>query len=67
MTGRLNVECQSEIRAEEGDDLTAQTVRGWLGSVPDGASLTPITVDRGNQRDPWIVLVGLRATWSESR
>lgn len=39
----------------------------FLQDLPAEAVLTPLTVDQGNQRDPWHVLVGLRASWEEQR
>lgn len=63
----INVEMSSEIRTERDGMLLASDVKPWLDRLPDGAVLTQIIEDRGNQRDPWPVLVGLRATWSEVR
>ena len=67
MTERINVECSSSVTAESGDYLDADTVRQWLQSVPNGATLSQIIKDLGNQRDPQPVLIGLRASWSETR
>lgn len=63
----VNVECLAEVQAEEGQPLLAVSVREWLEPLPLGAAITPILHDTGTQRDPDVRLVGLRATWSESR
>jgi len=59
--------CQSEIRANKGETLTAESVQRWIDQVPHDAELAAIQEDRGNQRDPWLVLVGLRATWGDDQ
>lgn len=63
----INITAKSELEAEDPKNLQAHEVREWIRQVPDGATITPITHDFGNQRDPWVVLTGLRATWSEVR
>lgn len=61
------VVCTSEFRAE-GDALTAdRMLTEWITCLPTHAVLAPTTVDKGSQRDPWPVMVGLRATWTEER
>jgi hypothetical protein len=64
----VEVKCTSEFRPEEREPLEAsiELVR-WIGDLPAGAVLAPVTVDVGNQRDPWPVMVGLRANWTETR
>ena len=47
------------------EKVTAAHVREWVADVPDHAEIVPITAERGHQRDPITVLVGLRATWTE--
>lgn len=60
------VQCTAEFRAD--DQLTAdRPLTDWIRDLPPAAALSPITVDKGSQRDPWPVLVGLRATWTEER
>lgn len=60
------VKCRSEFRTDE--QLTASlALTQFITDLPADAVLEPITVDQGNQRDPWPVLVGLRATWEEDR
>lgn len=64
----MNVDCKSSIEANEGRKvLLAADVREWLSELPDGAVLSTITRDFGNQRDPEVRLVGLRASWSETK
>jgi len=65
----MKVECSSKVGGERGDteQLIAADVREWIKSVPDGAVISPISHDKGNQRDPWPVLVGLYARWEEAR
>lgn len=62
----MDVQARAELRAED-ETLFAHEVRAWLEKVPDGASLTPIIKDFGSQRDPDEKLIGLRASWSETR
>ena len=38
-------------------------MREFLDSLPDGVVLSPVTWDKGSQRDPNHVMVGLVATW----
>lgn len=60
------VQCAAEFRAD--DQLTADlSLTSWVRDLPANAALSPITVDKGSQREPWPVLVGLRATWTEER
>lgn len=71
MTG-ATVECVSKIEGAvmSGDregPVFSQNVREWLTNVPDGATITHIVRDFGNQRDPDVRLIGLRASWSETR
>lgn len=64
----VEVKCTSEFRDDEHDALEAsiELVR-WISDLPAGAVLSPITVDKGNQRDPWHVTIGLKANWTEER
>jgi hypothetical protein len=62
------VTCQSQFRAERGEYLTASPAFvSWICDLPKEARLFPVTTDVGSQRDPMVVLVGLNATWTESR
>lgn len=61
------VKCSAEYRPSN-DQLTAdRAFTDFVTGLPASAVLSPITVDKGNQRDPWVVLVGLRASWEEER
>jgi hypothetical protein len=63
-----SVQCSSEYRTDDNQPLAATPdLVDFITGLPEGAPLTPITVDKGNQRDPWPVLVGLRAQWQEQR
>lgn len=62
------VKCVSEFRTESAEQLTAsRALTEFIRDLPADAVLAPVTVEKGNQRDPWPVLVGLRATWEEER
>ena len=62
-----NVKCAAEFRPGE-EQLTAnRSLTDFIAGLPATATLAPITVDKGSQRDPWPILVGLRATWEEER
>lgn len=66
MSTKITVASTAEFKAT--DPLTASDeLRTWLRDIPDGAEITPITRDIGDQRDPWHILVGLRAKWQEVR
>lgn len=61
------VKCSAEFRPGS-EPLTADRgLTDWIRDLPADAVLSSVTVDKGNQRDPWPVLVGLRATWEEER
>jgi hypothetical protein len=66
----VNVDCSSRF-VLDGVPPQALTVtpdlRAWLGDLPDGATLSAVIRDVGTQRDPEPRLIGLRATWSETR
>lgn len=62
----MSIDCVSRLEAD-GDYLHAKKVRDWVADLPDGAVITQIIRDFGNQRDPELRLVGLRASWSEQR
>ena len=62
------VKCSAEYRRDDGEPLTAdRPYCDWVRDLPAGAVLYPIQIDKGSQRDPWTVLVGMRATWEEER
>ena len=64
----MNVKCSAEYRLDGDEQLTAdRAFSDWVADLPASATLSPITVDKGSQRDPWPVLVGLRATWEDER
>jgi hypothetical protein len=64
----ITVKLSAEFQTEDGDQLTAtREYTDWVADLPSSAELHPVTVDKGNQRDPWPVLVGMRATWEEQR
>lgn len=69
MTGGVNtVKCSAEFRPVVNERLTASPeLMNWLSRLPDDAELQHLTFDKGDQREPWILLVGLRATWEEDR
>lgn len=58
-------ECRVDAVPGSGENvLHPSDLLPWLTALPAEAVLAPITVDRGHQRDPIHVLVGLRATWT---
>lgn len=60
------VKCTAEFRRDE--QLTAdRELTDFIKGLPADAVLSPITIDQGSQREPWLVLVGLRAEWEEAR
>ena len=62
------VKCSAEFRPGGDEQLTAdRALTDWIANLPAYATLSKIEIDKGNQRDPWPVLVGLRATWEEER
>lgn len=62
------VKCSAEVRNEGDEQLTAdRSFSEWVRDLPADAKLSAISIDKGSQRDPWPVLVGLRATWEEER
>jgi hypothetical protein len=66
MNTKITVTSTAEFKLD--DYLTtSDDLRQWINHLPDGVPLTPITRDMGSQRDPMHVVVGLRATWEESR
>lgn len=63
----MTVKCSAEFRPGD-EQLTAdRALTDFIASLPAHAALSPITVDKGSQRDPWTVMVGLRATWDDER
>lgn len=64
----ITVETSSKFTSDDAEvPLTLnQAFREWVQALPDHAVLTPITRDKGDQREPWPVLVGLRAAWTET-
>lgn len=63
----INVEMSSAVEVKPGESLQASEVREWIAHVPNGATITAVTRQMGHQRDPYDVLVGLTAKWSEVR
>lgn len=63
----MDVKCTSKVEAEPGDYLTAGLVKAWAADLPPDATVSHLTRDLGSQRDPYVVLVGLRAAWTETR
>lgn len=61
------VRCSAEFRPGDEQLFVSQELEDFISGIPSGALLSPVIVDKGNQRDPWPVLVGLRATWEEGR
>lgn len=65
------VKCSAEFRTEgDGEHLQLTADRAltdWITGLPAHATLSAIEWDNGSQRDPWTVLVGLRAEWTEER
>lgn len=62
----MNVECKSRLEPG-GDFVQAVEVKAWVADLPDGATIEAVSRDFGTQRDPDVRLVGLRASWSETR
>lgn len=61
------VKCSAEFRTD-GEQLTADlALVDFIRDLPADAVLQSIIHDKGSQRDPWPILVGLRATWEEAR
>lgn len=61
------IRCTAEYR-DGNEALTASSVfTEFIADLPSDAALSPISIEQGTQRDPWQVLVGLRATWDEER
>lgn len=56
----------AEFRTDNDEQLRAVDVQVLLAEVPPEAKISAIRVDKGSQREPWPVLVGLRAEWEES-
>lgn len=62
------VHCTATFRPNPTDPLLATIeLSRWLDSLPADAVLSAVQVDKGSQRDPEIVLVGIRAVWDEVR
>lgn len=55
----------AEYRTDGEKQLTVGDIRTMIAGVPDEALVSAIRIDKGTQRDPWPVLVGLRAAWEE--
>lgn len=56
----------SEVRTQDGTGLR-DLLLDWLPNIPSAAAIDPLLRECGSQRDPYTVLVGLRATWQEQR
>lgn len=62
------VKCVAEYRRDDAEQLVAdRAFSDWVRDLPADAALAPIEIDKGSQRDPWPVLIGIRATWEEIR
>jgi hypothetical protein len=62
------LKCSTEFVTGDNEQLTAdQDLTDFIRNLPADAKLSPVIHDKGNQRDPWPVLVGLRASWEEER
>lgn len=62
-----SVKCSAEFRPGREQLTASHALAQFIGGLPADATLSPITTDKGHQRDPWVVLVGLRASWEEER
>lgn len=57
----------AEYRTNDDSPLRVADIQTMLADdVPPEAVLTAIRVDKGSQREPYPVLVGLRAEWEDS-
>lgn len=63
----ISVTLTSQVKAAANEKITASQIREWVANIPDTATIEAITQERGHQRDPYSVFVGLRATWTETR
>lgn len=64
----MKVESTAEFRTDNDEPLTASAAYSiWVNKLPGHATLTPIQIDQGTQREPWPVTVGMRASWDEER
>lgn len=63
----VQVTLTSEVKAAGSEKLTAGHVQAWVNALPSDAQLEPLTRSSGDQRDPYQVFVGLKATWTETR
>lgn len=64
----MSVDCHAILEPDpEATLLLAKDARDFLAGLPDGAVIKAVTRDFGSQRDPDVRLVGLRASWSETR
>jgi hypothetical protein len=62
----MRVERSSSVTAASKDQrLDVDDARSWLATIPSDAVLSPRLTDIGSQRDPWAILNGLSATWTE--
>ena len=62
------VQHTARIETEDHEPLTnTPELKTFLDAVPFGCVLSPITWDKGSQREPWPVMVGLVATWETTR
>jgi hypothetical protein len=61
------VKCTAEFRPGEEPLVKDQALEKFITSLPNGTVLHPVMVEKGGQRDPWKVMVGIRAAWDEER
>lgn len=60
--------CTATFRPSPVDPLLATIdLARWLDGLPADAVLSAVQVDKGSQRGPELVLVGIRAVWEEER
>lgn len=65
---KIKTKSTSEFRTEDNAVLMVTfELREWIEELPLGAELRPIQTDIGSQREPWVVTVGLRASWEGGR
>lgn len=64
----ITVTMTSKFQASGQDGrVSAPELAEWLRHIPSNATLTPVFVERGHQRDSYKVFVGITATWTETR
>jgi len=66
----INIKSASTFGPEMGKSKPLEktdALAEWVVQLPDGAQLSAIIHDLGSQRDPVPTLVGIHATWEETR